>query len=702
MLPLVAVRFSRLPTKPWAPLALVVVALVACGEDEPLPVDRRPLAVCKPPARGGAGFALVPALGGAKFESPVELTLGPGNRFYVVEQAGRLAVVPPEGAPTVALDIHERLVAGGEAGLLGVAFDPDFAQTGYAYFYFTRKVDQVPDRAFQDVVARFESRDGGLTFDPNSEKELLALDDPYPNNNGGHLAFGPDRMLYVSIGDGGNVSDPKRYGQNKDVLFGKILRIDPRAADPYGVPPDNPFAGGGGRGEIWAYGLRNPWKFSFDRKTGDLWSADVGQSTYEEINLITRGGNYGWSVREGRQCFGAGTCAEEGFVDPIVEYGRAEGTAVVAGYVYRGTKIPALSGHFLYGDFGSGNIWATTKFGQSSVQLLLASGMNISTFGQDERGEVLVADYASGAIWELAPAPEGQRATGEGSSLAQTGCYAIGEGAPRGAIPYSVNSPLWSDGAEKERWVFVPENAKINVGEGGDFDLPVGSTAVKTFAVSGKPVETRLFTRFPDGWAGFSYEWNDAGTDAVLLETGKTKDVPGGTWTYPSRSECFSCHTPAAGFTLGLEVRQLDRSSGGKNVLDGFARVLAAPVVKGVLPPLAALEDTSRSAEDRARSYLHSNCSMCHREGGGAGSARMDLRVDRVLAEMGVCNAEPSAGALGIVGAKLVAPGSPSTSLLPLRMRALDEARMPPLTSKRVDEAGVSTVEAWIGGLSCP
>jgi len=635
------------------------------------------------------------------FDQPVEVVQGPDGRFYVVEQKGFVKVVPPGGgAPTTAIDLSDRVVYGGEAGLLGIAFHPRFAENGWVYLHFDRKIDDKPGIAFQSVIARYTSTDGGSTFDPATELVVTKVDHPFANHNGGRISFGPDGMLYWGLGDGGSGGDPHGNGQNKDALLGKILRLD-TSQEPYGIPPTNPFANGGGRPEIYAYGFRNPWKHAFDPVTGDLWVGDVGQNRFEEINRVVLGGNYGWNIREGKHCYQTPECSTEGLIDPVVEYSRSDGISVVVGGVYRGTKIPDLVGKLVYGDFGTGNIWSIDGAGQQTGTLLTTTNLKISTFGQDRDGELYVADYASGKIHQLAPS-DAPPAEVQGSSLASTGCVdpKSPRQAPAGAIAYSVNSPLWSDGAEKDRWLFVPEGAKIGVLPDGDLELPPGSVAVKTFTVGGKIVETRLLVREDDGgWAGYSYEWNDAQDDAVLLTTSKTKDLgSGATWTYPSRSDCFTCHTASAGFSLGIEARQLDGAA-----LDRLAPMLEPPIAKEAFPPLRAADTPGASNEERARGYLHANCSGCHREGAGAGAAMFDLRIDRSFADTRTCNAVPQAGDLGVPDARLIVPGDPSRSILVLRMRALDDNRMPRLGSRVVDEAGVAAVEAWIRDLpGCP
>jgi glucose/arabinose dehydrogenase len=672
----------------FLPVALLSFAVfIACGDDESAPP---PKPACNPPPRAATSnvaLAAAAPFGDRTFDNPIEIVSGPGGRFYVLEQKGIARVVPPGGGePTVAIDLTSNIVAGGEAGLLGIAFDPGFADNGFVYLHFDRNVEEKPGIVFQSVIARYESNDGGATFDAASEKILLTVDQPFSNHNGGKIAFSPDRLLFIGFGDGGSGGDPRGNGQNKDVLLGKILRIDPNGGDPYAIPPSNPFANGGGRPEIFAYGMRNPWKFAFDATTGDLWCADVGQSRYEEIDKIEIGGNYGWNTREGAHCFPAGAeCSADGFIDPVVEYGRADGQSVSGGYVYRGSKIPGLFGKYVYGDFGSGTIWAVEQGpdGKYFGAKLAQTEFKISTFAQGEDGEMFVADFATGRVQALVPA-EGAPPAQDGMLLSQTGCV---DPASK-LLAYDVASPLWSDGADKQRSLFVPEGKKIGVAADGDFDVPPGSVAVKTFTIGDKKIETRLFVRYEDGgWAGYSYEWNDEQTDAALLATGKTKDVPGfGTWTFPSRGECFSCHTAAAGFTLGLEARQVD--------VDKLASVLDRPVSRDAFPRLDPSD---------GRAYLHSNCSMCHREGAGAGAAVMDLRFDRSVADLRSCNVDPSAGNLGIADAKIVVPGDPSKSTLTLRMRALDSNRMPPLASRKVDEAGTNAVESWIRSLTtCP
>jgi glucose/arabinose dehydrogenase len=336
----------------------------------------------------------------AQLEQPVAMATRPGERtLYLVEQVGRVrAIRGGRLDPTPVVDISAKVTAGGEQGLLGLAFSPDGR---YLYVAYT---DRDGDHQISELTM------SGQRADPSSERSLLHFDDPFGNHNGGQLAFGPDRRLYIAFGDGGGGGDPLGNGQNLGTLFGKILRIDPRpgGGQPYRIPSGNPFADrDGARPEIWDYGLRNPWRFSFDAATGDLWIGDVGQNTYEEVDhepASSGGRNYGWNRREGRHPFNGGD-RPDGAVDPVIEYGRDDGCTVIGGFVYRGRRIPGLQGAYLYGDYCSGWVRAARVPGgkvaeQRDLGLEVPS---LSSFGADADGE-LYALSLGGDVYRIAPA----------------------------------------------------------------------------------------------------------------------------------------------------------------------------------------------------------------------------------------------------------------------------------------------------------
>ncbi|HEY6103473.1 MAG TPA: PQQ-dependent sugar dehydrogenase [bacterium] len=355
----------------------------------------------------GRGFgqpAPLPAVALRQFvtglSSPVQVTHTEdrSGRLFVVEQGGRIRIVKDSRLlPRPFLDITGKVTSGGEMGLLSVAFHPRYADTGRFYVnYTTGDGDRL-----RSVVAEYRVSQDADVARP-AERVLFELSQPFRNHNGGLNLFGPDGMLYIGFGDGGSAGDPMNNGQRFDTLLGKILRIDVDGATPYRVPPDNPFAGRAeARGEIWAYGLRNPWRFSFDRATGRLFVADVGQNRLEEVDIVERGKNYGWRIMEGASCFNpASGCNREGLELPVAEYDHAGGCSITGGYVYRGTRIPGLVGRYLFGDYCSGRIWALTDAGGNrwTMTQLLSTDLRISSFGEDAAGEVYVVDH-SGTIY---------------------------------------------------------------------------------------------------------------------------------------------------------------------------------------------------------------------------------------------------------------------------------------------------------------
>lgn len=680
---------ARTPPR-WALLILSLVGAACAREVGPAPGTC--LALPRAPSRDLVAWErLYPAL---RIPGGVDLVLGPeGQRWYVVTQEGKIytfAVDDPLAAPALFADLGPRLALGAEAGLLAMAFHPDFAATREVFLSYTGPGGPV----FTSRIGRFLSDDAGLTLDLDSEAEVFALAQPYSNHNGGDLAFGPDGALYFSLGDGGSAGDPQDRAQDIGSLFGKILRLDVDGGDPYAIPPDNPFAAGGGAPEIYAWGLRNPWRIAFDRETGALWAGDVGQNLWEEVDLIERGGNYGWNVKEGRTCFGQDTCDEAGLRDPVAVYRNTGGASVIAGAVYRGAAAPAAAGLFLYTDFYGATLWGVAP-GQEPRVLSESSERQLVAFAEDRDGEV-VALSREGSLFRLRAAPP---ATGPAlpNLLSETGCVdpADPRAAPPGALAYDVRVPFWSDGADKLRWLFLPEGAQLGVAADGDLDLPVGSVAVKTFFLADAPIETRLFVRHDaDTWAGYTYAW-EAG-DAVLLGAGEVRDLAGQPWTFPGRADCLFCHSREAGRTLGLEGAQLEDAALAALVDAGH---LAGPPTASPLPAL----DGDAPLELRARAFLHANCAPCHRPEGPGGRARLDLRRDAPAAEVGLCDQPPRAGDLGIADARLLAPGDPARSILSARLRSLGSTRMPPLASSRVDLAGADLIDAWIASLSsCP
>lgn len=672
---------------------------------------------------------------------PLALMQAPGDssQWYVVEKDGRVRRF--DNSPTVDtvdtfIDIRS---AGGpvdvdssanESGLLGMAFHPNYLVNRQVFLSYT--VDDTSGTyEFFSRVSRFTSTDNGLTLDPNSEEVLLSVPQPFNNHNGGNILFGPDGFLYIGFGDGGSGGDPGDRAQNTNNLFGSILRIDVDGGYPYAIPGSNPNFGNtlcdAGSGvtpcpEIYAWGFRNPWRWSFDSVTGDLWVADVGEDHYEEVDIVELGGNYGWRCREGAHDYNTTGNCPSGLIDPIIELShiQGDGASITGGFVYRGSAIPELIGRYVFSDYINGKIFASTSDGQGGYEyeVLLDTSSYVASLAEDENGELLLADYLNGEIRRIVQSGGSSNNTIP-NQLSATGCVnAIDATQPTaGLIPYDINAPFWSDGAQKERFYAIPDGTTIDIDADGDWLFPNGTVLMKNFRLNGELFETRLFMRHTNGeWGGYTYEWNQAGTDATRVVGGKTKTVQGQSWTYPSESQCMSCHTQAANFSLGIERAHLNRnmtypSGVVANQLDTAEMIgmLSAPLEDepenlpkfydltgiGTLPPTEDLEDASRS-------YLHSNCAGCHRPFGPTPSG-MDLRYSTSFAGTNTCNVNPTSGSLGVPNAELISPGMAAESIIPNRMNRRDVHGMPPLASAVSDADGVALINQWINSLtSCP
>lgn len=343
--------------------------------------------------------------------APLYLTAPPGDgsRLFIVEQTGAIRIVK-DGVllPTPFIDLSARLVAGGEQGLLGLAFDPDYATNGRFVVHYT-------DLAGDTRVSSFQVSADPDVADAGTEQTIFTADQPYSNHNGGQVLFGPDGYFYLGLGDGGSGDDPEGRGQNLAEPLGSILRMDVRTGTPYSIPPDNPFvAQTGAAPEIWSYGLRNPWRFSFDRATGDLYIADVGQNRIEEVDIAPanagagKGANYGWNIMEGSGCLSGGVCDQTGLVLPVFEYDHGQGCSITGGYVYRGAALPDLQGVYFFGDYCQGWVRSFRYADGSAIELTdwpaLRPGGPLTSFGEDAAGELYVIS-ANGGVFKVVPDP---------------------------------------------------------------------------------------------------------------------------------------------------------------------------------------------------------------------------------------------------------------------------------------------------------
>jgi glucose/arabinose dehydrogenase len=663
-----------------------------------------------------AGLTWERAWPSLSFAQPIRIVPHPdGGRFVVAEQGGLVRVFdddPLATAAPVLLDLSAEVIFGGEMGLLGLCFAPDAAQSRVFYVCYTAP------SPLRTVLARYRLMAGDPgRADPASREILLEVAQPFTNHNGGQVLFGPDGMLWLALGDGGSGNDPLRQAQDPTSLLGKLLRLDPSRTSPglaYAIPRDNPFVGQAGwREEIWALGLRNPWRFSFDRATGEVWVGDVGQNAVEEIDVLQAGDNAGWPFYEGERQNEAGAPPRANFRFPRHSYGHDQGPCVIGGIVYRGTRLPALAGCYLFGDCGAGTLSVLAADG-SAVLGTVALPVPVS-IDEDADGEPIVVSFdglfravaASGGATAVPPA-----------TLSATGLFA--DTAALVPAPwlseYDVNAPSWKDGAASRRFAYAHARPAAPAGDG--YAWPTGSVLVKHFEieVAGAPsprrLETRVLVQTANGFVPYTYQWNAAGTDAdlVTVRTQLPLSVPdplapGGvraqTYEIPADTDCRSCHQAAAGFVLGVNPAQLQRQvqRSGSTVAQ-LDWLVARGVLESAAPPPAVLVDPYAEPDDTlaARAWLHTNCAHCHRPG-AAVPVDLDLLFSTAAAAMRALDVDPTAGTLGIPGARRVAPGDRSRSVLWARIQALGPVHMPPLSTQLLDAAGIERVGRWIDGL---
>ncbi|MFO1451083.1 MAG: PQQ-dependent sugar dehydrogenase [Opitutaceae bacterium] len=732
----------------WASVAAASAQLV-----------RVPLTSLTLPAQAPAySYTVVPALGDIAFPEPTQVLFAPGetDRVFVVEREGRVSVVRNLAAPTreVFLDLTSRVGNGGpDHGLLAMAFHPRFASNGTFFLWYS----MVQDGTRYNRLARFSlSATHPAVADPLSETPLLTQQTGPGGHDGGALAFGSDGYLYLSLGDGDSGYAPAVVShQRVDAdFFGAILRLDvdqgPGSLPPnphrsvhpgtYRVPADNPFVGAttfngaavaptAVRTEFWAVGLRNPFRIAFDEPTGRLWCADVGLDLREEINLITRGANYGWDFREGA---GAGPRVNQqpagvAFTDPIFDYDHSLGLSITGGLVYRGARFPELQGRYLYADFVSGRIWALADSGQRPLpaaqtrQIALETGI-VGFTTQPGTGDILLADLDSSRIKRLVAAPAGPALP---PTLTATGAFTSVAGltpAP-GWVAYEPNVSFWSDHARKRRWFALPDaTSRFGFSPDAAWTLPTGAVWMKHFDLEltrGEPatarrIETRFLVKTADGVYGLSYRWNEAQTEATLVaedgdERVLTIQEPGQPgirqqrWRFPGRGECLQCHTAAGGGALSFNTRQLNRAfpeSDGPQLtaLASAGYLSVSSVSPAALPALVPANDVFSPIEARARSYLDANCSQCHQPG-GLGRGNWDARFSTLLSAAGIVNGLLVEGR-GDPAERVLVPGHPEQSALLSRISASGALRMPPLGSSELDPAGKSLLSQWIASLA--
>lgn len=705
-----------------------------------------------------------------RFTTTTVLATEPGSdRMYVGEQSGKIYALPRDrdaAQASLFLDCQELVERLNRdrteplelEALYGMAFDPDFEKNRFCYVcYVVRRRGQTTQ--FEDgtrVVRLKVTTAEPQRCDPTSEQLVIAW--LQGGHNGGCLRFGLDGCLYISTGDGGNAFPPDglKAGQDLSTLLAKILRIDVRKSQPdkpYVIPADNPFVSRkGARGEIWAYGLRNPWKMSVDRKTGDLWVGDVGWELWELVYHVNKGDNFGWSIVEGSQTVHAeGLRGPTPIVPATMEIPHTDGASITGGYVYRGKKFPELDGTYIFGDWETRRIWgARIENGKLlDRQDLIDPVVRIVDFAEDSAGELYLLDHDDGSIYGLAKNDVTADANPFPYQLSETGIFesVAGHKVAPGVIEFSINSPQWSDGASAERYLAIPGEESIRMRSAAKLipgsmfsravDYPRDTVLIKTLSLelqAGDPatrqrIETQVLHFDGRDWQAYTYEWNQEQTDAVLVDrrgkvrsiTVKDPDAPNGKrthqWRFAARNECIRCHNPWSEHTLAFNIAQINRThSYGErednqiralrhiHVLadipddpdpDNPSATLPPPRSPEQLPKLAPPFDDRYGLNDRARSYLHAHCAHCHRFNGG-GSSYFFVPFDLSLRDTKAIGGRPTQGTFGIHDAQLLAPGDPYRSLIYYRMAKTGPGHMPHLGAKMIDERALPLMRAWI------
>ncbi|MDX1928086.1 MAG: PQQ-dependent sugar dehydrogenase [Pirellulaceae bacterium] len=716
-----------------------------------------------------------------KLNWPIDVQVEPGTRnFIVIDEAGAygptvIKRVPLDAGKEQTPATYETLVET-QGTAYSIAFHPNFAQNGYMYIGSNGKKEGEPNRS--RIVRYTLSRTAPYQV---TDEPLTIIEWDSNGHNGAAVTFGNDGMMYVTSGDGTSDSDANDAGQDLSKLLSKVLRIDvdhPTSGKAYAVPKDNPFVGDATVvPETWAYGLRNPWRITCDPKTGHIWVGNNGQDMYEQAYLVERGANYGWSVFEGSYPFySQRKLGPTPHVKPTVEHAHSESRSLTGGVVYHGTKLPELQGAYIYGDYSTGKIWGVKHDGQQIIwhRELADTAFQISAIVVDHDGELLIVDHRPEGLAGLYHLEANEQSAAPSTfprKLSDTGLFAAvaGHQVAEGLIPYSVNAPFWSDGAIKSRFVALPKDGRIETADRWAWQFPENTVIVKSFELemkAGDPtskrwIETRLLTKQQGEWVGYSYEWLDDQTDAILVEksgrdrtfaisnkTGDRNQV----WHYPSRTECMACHTRAAGFVLGLSTEQLNKAhdygngvqlnqidalerlgvlttdwlpkakealrdelkSNGKSQTEIDAALAAAQPLAGQLklrsnhllgtspeslPKLSDPYDVTQDLEKRARAFLHSNCAYCHVEAGG-GNAKMDLSIYANLDQMKIVDVVPTHHTYGKPDAKLIASGDPDRSVLLYRVGTRGPGQMPQLSTSVVDAAALDMLTKWVKTLA--
>ncbi|QXD22353.1 PQQ-dependent sugar dehydrogenase [Opitutia bacterium ISCC 51] len=646
-----------------------------------------------------------------EFEDALDITLlRSEEKLFISEQKGKLWILPADlnAQPERAIpagDLSE--LAPHLANLYGLVFHPDFQENRELYFYFQIRR---PGEENNIRISRFKMNDQ-LQLVPGSKENLLEF--PGSGHNGGDMHFGPDGMLYFTVGDLDAPSPPDKYnvGQDLSNLASTVGRIDVDSKDPdlpYAIPKDNPFVDtAGARPEIWAYGFRNPWKMCFRPGTNEIWLGDVGWEMWEMVYRVKKGGNYGWSIMEGPVPLKPNQ--KQGptpIIPPVTYYGHTVGASITGGYFLNSSRLPDLQGAYIYGDYNSGKVWALKWDGKqvSSNRLIADTRKRIVSFGQDINGDLLFIDHPDkGQLYRLIANEGTKQVSNFPTRLSNTGLFkdVKSELPSTGVYPFSITSPTWQDGNDSSYWVGIPGKGRMEAAIAYRDELPLlrlkkpnNTVLAKTIHKNGKRIETQLL-HFDGFWNGYSYQWNEEQTDAKLVhKEGLDTVIDGSRYRFPSRDECLRCHGSNFYSLQAFLPSQLDKG-------DQLNQLLELGLIDKEFKTMAHMEnladpyDEDAPIDQRARSWIHSNCSYCHRTSGGAGVTSMfnaAVPTDR----MRLVSTSPEKGTLGLDEGFLIDPGNPYNSIFYYRIATKGAGHMPMIGPKTMDKAGIQLVHDWI------
>lgn len=706
-------------------------------------------------------YKVVRAFPNLKFTHPLLLARPAGSdRIFVGEEPGVLYSFKdaPDVRAELFCDLRKEiktisLLPGAKRieAVYGLAFHPDFEKNRQCFVCYTLHGDKSGQRNLEDGsrVSRFKV----TTTDPprlDAASEEIVLTFPQGGHNGGDIHFGPDRMLYISTGDGTSPSPPDALDTGQDIsdLLSSILRIDVDHPDPgaspaarparlYSVPKDNPFVSlKGARPEVWAYGFRNPWRMSFDSHTGELFVGDVGWELWESIHRVEKGGNYGWSAMEGPQPIKPHKVGPTPIRPALIELPHTIACSITGGRVYRGKKFPELYGAYIFGDWETRRLWAARFEGDRTKEWpeITRPSVRIVAFGEDRDGELYFLDYDGGTVHTIARNDQVGRNTAFPTKLSQTGLFAsVQDQVPApGVLPFTINSRQWHDGATTEHWAALPGLSAATYHLGAKpipgmvswhtfhMHFPKDTVLMRTMSLGTRRVETQLLHYDGVDWRGYAFAWRADETDADLVPAdGAEVEVPDGSgktrlWQIHSRSQCMSCHSNQSEYALAFVPEQLNRP--GPDGHNQLVALTEAGYVRRVgqdgkpLPPfdnataqrerkVADPADIGAPLEARARGYLHANCGHCHSDHGG-GAVALRLQYSTKAAEMKAIDVRPTRGDFGLPDACIIKPGNPWASTLYYRMAKFGRDRMPHIGAEQPDEAGLKLVEDWIGSMS--